>query len=132
MEIKVFKINIKEDGTYSFLDKRDQQAFNRTLVFLNKQGINKIELCLNTIEEDSTDRQRKLFKVLCQKISQESGMYSYQNVALSFLSYFGFSSIDEFPKDKYNELLELSVAMANEIFNVNVRINPDNHHIEII
>jgi len=133
MEVKICKVFINDDGSFRFIDKRDEEAFNRTLLFLKKnKGVNKVELVINTIEEDSTDRQKKLFIVLCKKICQETTQYSFETVMNSFLSYFGFSSIHDVPKERFNELIEFSVSMSNELFNVEVRVNPDNHHIEIL
>lgn len=133
MEIKSFKVKIDDLGNYQFIDKKDEEAFIRTLSFLSKsKGIEKLELSLNTIEVNSTAKQQELFKILCRKISQASGQYSYEHVSNSFLSYFGYSEIENFPKEKYNELLELSIAMANEEFNLNISINQENNHIEIM
>lgn len=131
MDIKVFKIKINEDGTFNFIDKKDQVAFGRTLQFLKqRKGVDTLELSLALIETKTTERQRNLFKVLCRKIS-EASHNSYSDVELAFLSYFGYGDIDSFPKDKFNELLTYAEALSNEVFGVGVKINYDNNHIEI-
>ena len=36
MEIKSFKVKIDDLGNYQFIDKKDEEAFKRTLSFLSK------------------------------------------------------------------------------------------------
>ena len=133
MIIKSAVITFDEKGEFRFIDSKDEEAFKRTLSFLNRtKNIKEVELSISTIEDDSTEKQKELFKILCREISQASGQYSFENVQLAFLSYFGYSDINDFPKESFNELLDYSVALANEVFEIEVSINPKNNHIEIL
>lgn len=131
MRVKVFKVGINDNGSMRFIDPRDKEAFIRTLLFLKKnKGVETIEIAIETIDEESTEKQQALFKVLCSKISSNS-QYSYKMVEDAFLSYFGYTFPSDIPKDNFTNVLEHCVALANEIFDIKVKVNYENNHIEI-
>ncbi len=132
MEIKSFKIKIDYDGSFQFLDERDRKAFVRTLSFLHqRKDVKVLELNIALIEEKSTVKQQNLFKLLCRKMN-ESSTYPYEVIYSSFLEYFGYDKIEDFPKERYNELLEYAIMMAQNQFGMQISISEDNNHIEIM
>jgi hypothetical protein len=132
MIVKSATIKLNDDGSFSFITSREEESFKRTISALTKKGTFKAELTLNLIYEESTQRQCNLFKMICRKISEASAMYDYNIVYSSILQYFGYNNIEDFPKDKFNDLLEISIMTAREAFGVEIKINPENHHVEIL
>ena len=99
MRIKSFKVSINDNGSMKFIDEKDKEAFTRTLLFLKeKKGIKTFELCIDTIDEESTEKQQILFKILCSKISENS-QYSFDIVQNAFLSYFGYATPQDIPNE---------------------------------
>lgn len=131
MDIKSFVIRINEDGSYTFVDKKDEEAFKRTLSFLNKnKNIKTLELSLKTTEENSTDKQINFFNLLCRKISLESGD-DYMYIKALLLNNSGFKLIEEVPKEEFQPIIDKTIFLAKEYFNIDISINPNNNHIEI-
>ena len=132
MEIKSFKVKIDDLGNYQFIDKKDEEAFKRTLSFLSKtKNIEKLELCIKSIEEDPTEKQFKFLRILFRKIAEESGE-DYSSIKQNIIQRLGYQDLDDVPKEKVNELIELSIYIAKEYFNLNVHINPNNNNIEFL
>lgn len=130
MEIKSLNIKINEDGKFSFIDLRQEESLYKLLKFLkNNKNIDTLNVRFYTKEQTITDKQVKLFNILCSKIATEAGD-DFDSIKIHLIQNSGFSNL-ELNNDQFQFLLENSIRIAKEFYNIDLSIDPETNHIEI-
>ena len=126
--MKSFKIKILENGTYHFLDKNDERVLQTLLSSLYKNNIRKIEMSFNQVENDISEKQSNLFKVLVNLIKKETGQ-DEKSIEESLVKNYDKNRIfvSQIKKEEFTDFLESCFQFAQEFFSININIDSNGH-----
>lgn len=130
-----FKMTFDDVGNPKFLDTVDKAAFSSLLSTIRKsftdQGKKPIfEISVSITEKSTTEKQIGLWISLTRLIADNSG-HSQSEVEGTILN--NFSTTNEIPEtmsnSRFQELLLYATALANEFFEVNIELSPEEQFI---
>lgn len=130
--MKDFLMKFDDKGKIAFVDEKDRAAYRLLLSSLKRNGIFKFKMSIDVWKNETiSDKQKRLFKVLIDMISKESGN-DIQTIEQTLISNFSHTKKDilEFNNEDFNSFLEWIIIFCNDFFNLNVSFN-DNGSIEI-
>lgn len=130
--MKTFLMKHDEKGKPTFLDKKDKAAFELLLSLFKDQ--NKIfKMTISELEKRTNEKQIKLWNVLVNLISLETGNDS-QTINETLLN--NFSKVDnvvsELSNQRFQDLLMFSTNFASEFLNINITLENDVFQIKKI
>lgn len=114
-----------EKGKPDFLDQKDRAAYRLLLSSMKQKGISKFKMTISIIDSKNlTEKQIKLFNVLVDMISSETGE-DIQTIEQTLINNFSKTkkSITDFSNEDFSNFLEWTFSFCNEFFNLNVWIN---------
>lgn len=128
--MKSFKIKILQNGTFEYLDK-DNERVQTLLLFLYKNGVRKMELTFSAPENNVTDKQINLFKVLVSTIKKETGQ-DEKSIEESLVKNYDKNKtfVSEISKENFTDFLESCFQFTQEFFSINLNID-ENGHIKV-
>ena len=119
-------IKINDDLEFDYIDKDDERAIKALFSSMLRKGINKAVMTITLVENKASEKQEKLFNVLVSKVAQESGQDS-NTIREEFLKDFETKIVRDLSHEQFQQLLESSCAITQEIFGFSVSFDKHNN-----
>lgn len=114
-----------ENGKPKFIDKQDKASFEKLLSFYKMKGEKKFLMTISIPNMDmATEKQSKLWNVIKNLIHAESG--NDLDTIESTLNKTK-KSVKEMTKKEFYDLLEYSLSICKEFFDVEIVLNKFNN-----
>ena len=129
--MKSFLMKISNEDKISFVDSDDRAVFKRLLSSFKSKGISQYKITVESIDEQNlTEKQVKLFRVLISKIAEKTGN-NFDIVEKTLVEEFlPGKNINIFSKSEFSAFMNWVVPFCADFFSIEIGIDK-NGFIEI-